>query len=512
MSLLGVDVGTSGCKVSAFSEEGQLLSLAYQEYDYERPQTGWAELDASSIWQIVKQTIRQVVSEHPDPASIRALSVSSMGEAFGPVTRDRRILGPTLLNFDVRGEEYVSQLRDKIDNRTLFAINGNVLGNHYSLTKLLWLRDHRPELVEQTDYFLHWSGFVLFMLGGEPAIDRSLANRTLLFDLVTGDWSSELVSQFGIDRTKLPDVVPAGSLIGSVSGDLADELGLPPTVALVVGVHDQCANALGCGAIHPGQAAYGMGTYICITPVYRERRDPALMIERGLNTEHHAVPGMFVSFIYNPGGALVKWYRDTFAQAEYQQAWQAGQDVYDTLFDEVLDAPSPVIVLPHFAPTGPPEFVADSSGVMVGLRLETTRGEILKGILEGTTYYLKACVDALPSTGIQIESYRVAGGGSKSDKWVQICADILERPFVRARITEAGTLGAAVMAGVGASVFNTFDEGVEEMVRLDRVFEPNPARSARYRHRFEHYRQLWPMMRPYLHDLATDSVIPHQTS
>ena len=138
---------------------------------------------------------------------------------------------------------------------------------------------------------------------------------------------------------------------------------------------------------------YGMGTYICITPVYQQRKDPELMIARGLNTEHHAAPGLFASFIYNPGGALVKWYRDTFASYEKKLALENGRDIYGDLISEIPQQPSSVLVLPHFAPTGPPEFTAGLlSGVMIGLKLETQRGDILKGILEGTTYYFKECV------------------------------------------------------------------------------------------------------------------------
>jgi xylulokinase len=143
--------------------------------------------------------------------------------------------------------------------------------------------------------------------------------------------------------------------------------------------------------------------------------------------------------------------------------------------------------------------------VMVGLKLETTRGEILKGILEGSTYYLKECLDALPATGIRISNFRAAGGGSKSDAWVQLCADILERPFVRPRITEAGSLGAAILAGVGLGLFPGVEAGVEAMVQLERSFEPDPARTKGYLRRYEQYRQLWPMMKDFLREINVGS-------
>jgi xylulokinase len=357
-------------------------------------------------------------------------------------------------------------------------------------------------MYEKAHKFLLWGSFVAFMLGADPTVDYSLANRTLLLDLDAEEWSGEILKLAGIDRAKLPDLAPSGQIIGTVSGHMAEELGLPAETLIVAGAHDQCATAVGCGVIEEGVSTYGMGTFICITPVFRERRPQRLMIERGLCTEHHAAPGRFVTFIYNQAGSLVKWFRDTFAAAEHHEAVAKGRDIYPSLFAEMPEGPSGLIVLPHFTTTGPPAFISNSCGIIVGLRLETPRGAILKGILEGITFYLKECLEMLPPTGIEIAEFRAVGGGSKSDNWVQLSADILERPFVRPKITEAGVLGAAIIAGVGANIFSSFEEGVEEMVKMDRVFEPNLRKSGPYRYQFEKYKRLWPLLSGYLHSLG----------
>ncbi|MBM4464491.1 MAG: hypothetical protein FJ014_02795 [Chloroflexi bacterium] len=503
MSLLGIDVGTTGCKAAVFSEEGRLLASAYEEYDVQRPKPGWAELDAVEVWDKVKRTISQVVS-HSASDPVQALAVSSLGEATVAVTEDRQVLGPSILNFDGRGEEYLESLSCALTNEQLYRINGNTLGNHYGLTKLKWIKEHQSQLYQRAHKFLLWSSFVSFMLGADAVVDYSLANRTLLFDIDRETWSEELLALAGLDRSKLPDTAPSGTVIGAVSDRVAGEIGLPSNVSVVSGAHDQCANAVGCGVIEEGRAVYGMGTFICITPVFSQRREPAVMIERGLNTEHHAVSGKYVCFIYNQGGSLVKWFRDTFAAVEHRQAEEAGRDVYADLFSELPEGPSGIMVLPHFTTTGPPQFISDSCGVMAGLRLETSRGDILKGILEGTTFYLKECVESLPPTGIEIADFRAVGGGSKSDAWIQLCADIMGRPFVRPRITEAGALGAAIMAGVGSGVFPSYEAGVEAMVGLEQTFEPNARQHELYQSRFEQYRRLWPLMGEYLRDLASE--------
>ena len=497
MSFLGIDIGTTGCKASVFSETGEALAFAYDEYDMVKPRPGWLELDPAEVWTRVKQTIARAVKGAPQNP-VTALAVSSMGESMVAVSRDRRILGTSLLLIDRRGEEYLPLLSSRIGAEKLYRINGNVLGIQFSLPKLMWIRDHTPEVYSGAWKFLLWSGFVSFMLGADPVVDYSLANRTLLFDVDAGRWSAEVAGVAGIDLGKLPDPVPAGTRIGTVSGPIADELGLTRGTAIVAGCHDQCANAVGCGVTEAGLGMSGMGTYLTIVPVFTGRKPAERMMRLGLNTEHHAAPGRFVSFIYNQGGLLLKWYRDTFARAERDAAAASGRDIYAELIREIPSGPSSVVVLPHFTVTGPPDFITDSSGVIAGLKVETTRGDILKGVMEGVVFYHKALVDGSAECGITLRELRAVGGGSKSDAWLQISADILGRPMVRTRVVEAGCLGVALLAAAGTGAFRSLEEGVGAMVSLGARFEPDPARQRRYAERFEKYRALWPLMRDYL--------------
>lgn len=495
MSLLGIDVGTTGCKAAAFDSRGNLIGAAYQEYDVLRPAQGRAELDSLEVWGKIKHTIQNVVAQtNSDP--VTALSVSSMGEAVVPVTWTRQILGPSILNFDMRGESYLAELQASLNAEQLYRLNGNKLGNHYSLTKLKWIRQHQPDLYRRADLWLHWSSFVSFMLGADPKLDFTLANRTLLFDLDQGNWSKELLDWAGLERDRLPVLVPSGTLIGQVSRAMADELGLAKNVAIVSGTHDQSANALGCGVIREGQAVYGMGTFVCITPVFNQRRDPQVMLQLKLNTEHHAVPGKYVCFIYNLGGSIVKWYRDTFGNLEHHLACEAGKDVYVDLFAELAPGPSPLLVAPHFSSTGPPCDLSDSNGVISGLSLETTRADILKAILEANVFSLKEVVEKLPSADIKITEYRAAGGGSKSDAGLQICADILGSPVIRPACQEAGTLGAAILAGIGTGLFSSFNQAVAESVKLERVFEPDIQNKFAYQERYQQYQELLTILNP----------------
>ena len=505
MSLLGLDIGTTGVKAIAFSTEGEILAQAYQEYHILSPEKGWLELDSRVVWKQVKMVISEVAFKtKKDP--IKAFSISSFGEAVTPVSRDRKILGNCIIGFDERGKEYISQIEQKINEERLFEINGNILGHIYTAPKLMWLKEHQTALYDQAYKFLFWEDLVFYLLGCDPVTDYSLANRSLLFDIRSDNWSDELCKAMLLDKGKFAEPVPSGTVVGSISDSAASELGLPRGVKAVTGGHDQCCTALGAGITSDGIAAYGIGTVICITPAFSKIPDLNIMRENGLNVEHHTVPNLFVSFLYNfTGGSALKWFRDNFGQKEKILANRSGKDPYDLLLDQIPEEPTDLLFLPHFAPTGPPLFESKSSGVLVGLLLHTSREEILKAILEGVTYYFKEGVESLKEAGIQIHEFRPTGGGAKSRKWLQIKADILGIPFVSLKITEAGTLGAAILAGVAISEYNDIQEAVEKLVKKGERIEPNSENHKIYREKFVLYRKLFPKLKDILYALHKQS-------
>jgi len=495
MSLLGIDLGTTGCKAGVFGLDGTFLAQAYREYDMLHPAPGWSELDSRSVWKKTREVIAEVAAAAGhDP--VTALAVSSFGEAFVPVSRDRRLLDNSILCVDERGREHVDRLRDDFGHETFYAINPNLLGPNYSMPKLLWLREHRPEIYNRADYFLLWSDLVAFLLGCDPVTNNSHANRTLLFDLDKNDWSADLLAWSGVPREKLGRVVPGGTLIGTVSASLCDELGLPRQVQVVSGGHDQCCNALGCGGITAGRAVYGMGSFDCITPIYRKPADRLRMLHENLNIEHHVLPDLYVSFLYIQAGLLTKWFRDTFASADVTPT---GTGIYEFLYSEIPDAPTRMLVLPHFDP--PPHHSPETSGVIVGLKTSTTRGEILKAIIEGATLYFVQGIRALRGLGIDTTGFIASGGGSKSDKGLQIRADIFGIPIIRPRITEASVLGAAMLAGIASGVFRTAKEAADCFVREDRLFEPDAARHALYCEKHALYQAVFPSLKSVLNKL-----------
>jgi xylulokinase len=483
MSLLGIDIGTTGCKAVAYDLQGRQLAVSYREYEIISSEKGFAELDTNNVWMKVLDTIKEV-AQKTKYNPVESLSVSSIGEAMVPVSYDRKILGNSILSIDNRGKEYIEQLLDIFSPYEIYKHTGNLPDTFFSVSKLVWLKNHKKKLYHNTDYFLPWADFVCFMLGGKPIVSNSLASRTLLLDLKTGNWSKELLSIFNLDATKLAPLGQSGNHLGFVNKNIAGKLGLKSNVAIISGGHDQCCAVLGSGVKNDSYSVmYGMGTFICVASVFSQMPDINYMFQKKMHIEPHVVPGYYITFIYNQsGGALVKWFRNIFG---------GKQSTYSDLFEEIPCSPNSIIVLPKFGATGPPDFYTGNQGCFFGLDLSHSRGDILQAILEGIVFYVKDCFEKLSEIFDRTNTMVATGGGSISDKWLQITADILNKNVTRNKVTEASSLGAAIIAGVGSKIFTSFDEATEIMIQKDKTYTPDNVKIKHYRNKFKQYKKLY---------------------
>ncbi|MEW6510952.1 MAG: FGGY-family carbohydrate kinase [Bacteroidota bacterium] len=490
MSLLGIDIGTTGCKAVAFDREGKQIASSSTEYPLLFPRAGWIELDPEEVW---KKTVRAVrsVAEATRRDPVTALAVSAQGEAFMPVDRTGRVLHNSIVTFDGRAEPLVSWWDRRMGRRRIFAITGIPLSAMATLPKIQWLRKFKPGLTRRTARYLCFQDFFALRAGVEPCIDFSLAARTMGFDVSRLMWSDRILHTAGLDQALLARPVPSGTVIGELDSRAAAALGLSRGVRVVAGGHDQPCGALGAGVTGHDEAMYATGTVECIVPTFTRPLTSAGLMRNNLCVYPHIVPGKYVSLAFNfTGGSLLRWYRDTFGGS------------YDGLVSASGDVPSRLLVLPHFTMTGTPYFDTRSGGVIAGLQLSTARGEITAALLEGVTMEMRLNVELLAAGGIRIRRFRAIGGGAKSPRWMQIKADIMNRPVVVPEVTEAACLGAAIMAGVGTGIYRSAEEAVRATVRTARTFRPRPSRVRRYDRLFLRYRELFPAMQNILHQLA----------
>ncbi|HVR84577.1 MAG TPA: FGGY-family carbohydrate kinase [Planctomycetota bacterium] len=501
MSLLGIDLGTTGCKAVVFDEGGKMLSSAYREYPLQFPQTGWIELDSRRVMTSAAEVIREAAGKaKKDP--IRALAVASQGEAVTPVGADGAFLHNGIVTFDARTAPLVGWWEERLPRQRIFEISGMPLHGMYTASKIVWWRQNRPEVFAKAKHFLCYQDLLIRQLGLAPTIDLSLAARTMLLDIDRGTWSGELCRTAGIDPGRLATPLPSGTVIGEIGTRAAKAFGLPPGVVAVTGGHDQPCGALGAGVVEDGVGTYATGTVECITPALKERVVDPRLLENNIACYPHVVPGLYVALTFNfTGGSLLKWYRDTFAADLKEKARKSRKDVYDLILAEIPEDPTSIFILPHFTATGTPHFDTASKGVIAGLRLSTTRGEIVRAVLEGVTYEMALNTRVLADCGAEIGSFRAIGGGAKSTTWMQLKADLLGKPVHAMRVSEAVCLGAAILAGAGTGRYPSAQEASLRLSKIERTYRPDPRKSAVYAERFRRYRELYPALRTWLHSI-----------
>ncbi len=501
MSLMGLDVGITGCKAVIFDAEGVQLAQAYQEYPLLTPKPGWMELNPHQMWEAVQAVIAEATANNPGD-SVRALSVSTHGESVVPIDGNGKELYNFIAALDTRTGEQSRWWEDMIGRWRVFEITGMPTHPMYTANKVMWLRDNEPDVFAKARRLLCVQDFVFHKLGLPPTIDYSLASRTMLFDVTRRAWSEEMLSLAGLDGDLFSKARASGEVVGEIPRDVAESLGLGKGAVAVVGAHDQPAGALGSGVIEEGMAMDATGTVECIAVACPQPVIDEQLLASNLPCYCHAVQDMYFALGYtSTGGALLRWYRDNFGATEQLEAERSGRDVYDILLDQAAKGPAGVFVLPHFAGSGTPWMDPDSNGAILGLRLGSTKGEIIKGLLDGVTYETKLSLDAMNRAGIVVDELRAIGGGAKSPIWLQLKADIFGLRVVAMDISEAACLGVAILAGAAVGQFASVEEGVRRMVRVRKVYEPDMEKHQRYLERYRTFAKIYPALAELSHEM-----------
>ena len=492
MLLVGLDIGTTACKAALFREDGKLLTSASREYAIDIPRLNWAEQNASKVWTLAQEVLRQVAAQS-GAEDIAAIGLSVQGEAVAPVDEQGRPLRPMILGMDTRTDAQNRWLRERFGASWLFQHTGMPVHTINTLPKMLWLKEHEPDLWKQAARFVLYEDFLISQMTGQAVISHCLASRTQLYDLRGACWSEPILSALGLDPSRLSTLQPSGTAIGHMKKELARELGFSRPPLIVCGGHDQACGALGVGLTRPGLASVSTGTAEVMEVSLAEPTLNETLYEGNISVYTHVVPGLYLAMTLNhSGGLLLRWFRDTLCQTEIIQAQANGDDPYNLILKDASPDPSPLLVLPHFAGSGTPTFDTASKGAILGLTFATTKTDLAKALLEGLTFELRVNFDLLRSGGVQIDELRAIGGGARSTVWVQLKADVLGVPIAVPSITDAACWGAALLAGVGAGCYTDLAQTAEAALHFSGIFTPEPSRRARYESRFVLYRDLYP--------------------
>ncbi|MCK6473638.1 MAG: hypothetical protein L6R28_18085 [Planctomycetes bacterium] len=505
MSVMGLDIGTTGVKACIFDAGGKLLARHYREYPLLFPQPGWSEIDPKQVLDATKAVVAAAAGEATSKGdAVAAVCVSAQGEAVTPVDAKGAPLGNSIVTFDARTAPYVSFWEEKLGRGEFFRITGMPLHGMYTLPKVQWWKDNRPKVHKNAKRYLCYEDLAAqAVFGLEPVIGTSLAGRAGAYDLHARGWSEKLFGIAGLDTKLFARPLAAGTVAGEIPAAACDSLSLAPKAKLVVGGHDQALCAIGCGIDRPGRASYVTGTVECMAPVFDGMRLDAAMERHNFCCYESALPGKHMTIVFNfTGGSLLKWCRDTLFPEWAAEAMRTGKDPYDVMLANIPEGPTKLLVMPHFTTTGTPDLDTHTAGAVLGLRLETPRAEILKAVLEGVTYEMALNARLQRDSGIEVAQYRAIGGGANSEAWMRIKADILGAPIARMANHEAGCLGAAML---GLAALGEFKSGAEASAKLAKVattFEPDAKKHKAYVERLALYGELYPKLKDTMHGLT----------
>ncbi len=486
MAVLGLDIGTTRTKCQVFGEDGSMLSEASGEFPLLR-RGGESYLDIRALTQKVFQVIGQAAKASPQPPG--TICISSLGESFVPVDKNGA-LADVMLYSDPRGKEEAESLTAALGAERILRIAGVRPKGIYSLPKMMWLKEHQPEIYRKADKLLLVGDYAGWLLTGQCGVGLSLAARSMALDVRTRTWSGELLDAAGIPVQKFSLPLPPGEEVGKVRPDLCRELGLAPGCRVVAGGHDQSMAAIGAGALASGSGINGMGTVDCITHVFDQPcTDPAFADAGFVSVPY--VEGRYVSYAFSlDGGGLLNWFRDKLTE---NRAYEEG--FYDHFESRLSEAPSGLLFLPYLSGSATPYFDERAVGAVVGLTQNTDLFALYRAVLESTSFEMKLNLDVLSQSKVAPDRLLAAGGCSRSDVWLQIRADILGLPITRLFNHECGLCGAAMLCAVADGAYPDLEAAAAAFVREGPVFVPDPRRQEAYLPHYERYKKLYPALK-----------------
>lgn len=472
MSVLGLDVGTSTCKGIVLSADGEILQQKQVSYaDAVRISGAVAELSPSFFEDSVKSVIASLAAgTGADP--ITAIAVSSHGETLIPIGADGCPLADAMLSMDRRCQEDSDRLINWLGQEKIYQITGSMMHPQFPVPKVMYLHRVFPEIAEKAVHYDTANDYVYRILGCPGVMDFSIASRYGGFDVQRHRWSDEILNAADFSPAVFSQAVCAGTIIGKMPKEIAKPLGLTEPVMLVAGGHDQPCAALAIGAgehVLPVSA----GSYECAVLSTDQPLNTKEGFRYGLNSYCHVLPEKYATLAFFVSGMMVKWYLDTFCREEMQ--WE-GERVHAFMEQQFHAGPTGICFTPHIFGAMNPEWSEHATAKIIGLTANAAKADLYKAVLEGACCELDLNIRVLEKLDMPIRKLAMSGGGTRSDVWMQLRADITGKPIeVVDNAVEASCLGAAILAGIGIGVFKDLSDAhrsIRKQIRQYLPFQP----------------------------------------
>jgi xylulokinase len=496
MSLLGLDIGTSGVKALLIDESGKTLASATAEYPLSTPHPNWAEQDPADWWKGTIDVVRSILATPGVRAmDIKGIGLSGQMHSLVLLDKQQRVLRPSILWCDTRTDKECRQIMEQVGRERMRTLVSNPALEGFTLPKIIWVRNHEPEIYAKIQTVLLPKDYIRFMLTGEFAMEVSDAAGTVMFDVARRKWSTDLLGIMGVPAEWLPPVFESIDVCGRITKAIAELTGLQEGTPVVGGGADNPCGAVGTGVVKKGRVLASIGTSGVVFAFSDQVRvEPEMKV----HTFCHTVPGAWylMGVVLMAGGAL-RWYRDTFAQEEMTLARTSGRDVYDILTEGATAVPpgsEGLFFLPYLVGERTPHQSASARGAFIGATIRHTKKHFTRAVLEGITFGMKDSLAIMEGLGVEIQQIRLTGGGAKSGFWRRLQANVYGREVALVNASEGPAFGAALLAGAGTKVYRNLVDAVENAVKVTETIAPDPEQAKRYAELFSIYQELYPAL------------------
>jgi len=493
--LIGIDLGTGGCKVTLVDPKKKIIKTAFKEYSTYHPKPTWCEQDPDEWYTAVKDSIREVLAKM-GRNEVEAISIDAQTHTAVLIDEEGKPLRKAIIWTDQRSIKQSEKIKRLIGQRRIIDITYNPPLPLFTLPQILWIIEEEPETWKRTFKVLMAKDYLRFKLTGEldGLTDFTDAMGTLMFDSRRFEWSKEICDPLGIDTVNLPKPVSSDRVVGYVSEKASRELNLPKDTPIVIGCHDVSAEPLAAGAIGDGDAFIKLATAGVISVTTKDPKpDPkGRTVTYCLPTVRGKVFGWFTKTATIACGTSYRWFRDVFCKLEVEKAEKAGKSPYQVM-DELAEKAPPgsmgLIYHPYLDGEGAPYYDPSLRGSFFGITSSHKKEHFCRAILEGVAFSIKDSLTIFEELGITPRRWAIIGGGSKSRLWSQIISDVFGVELVKPAYEDA-SFGTALLAGIGVGVFEDLKEAVETLVEPERKITPNLERYRYYEKLFRIYKKI----------------------
>ncbi len=502
--LIGVDLGTSGTKTVLFDQKGKVISSSTVEYPLYQAQNGWAEQEPLDWWNAACETIKNVIENSGvNNEDIAGLGISGQMHGLVMLDKDGNVLRRSIIWCDQRTGKECAEITEKVGAKRLIEITANPALTGFTASKILWVRNNQPEIYEKCAHILLPKDYVRYMLTGDFATEVSDASGMQLLDIPNRCWSKEVCEKLEIDMSLLPKVYESPEVTGVISEKAAALTGLKAGTIVVGGAGDNAAAAVGTGVVTEGKAFTTIGTS---GVVFAHTNDIKIDSKGRVHTFCCAVPGAWhVMGVTQAAGLSLKWFRDNFCQDEIQTAKGMKVDPYYLMDKEAEKSPigsNKLIYLPYLMGERTPHLDPDCRGVFFGLSGVHTKYDMLRAVMEGVSFSQRDSMEVLREMGIEIDEMLACGGGGTSKLWRQMLADTYNCPVKTVVSKEGPALGVAILAAVGAGIYESVEKACEELVKTNPEQQPIEENVPEYEKYYKVYRSLYPALKDCYKELA----------